>query len=243
MTKVKKNNLLLTLLALLLAAVSAALIFMVAPKRAAKADETASIIEISESADYSSLIGEDLTDKIIMWDSDTAIDITFMKNGGFLATLSIRGTGTSYFETKGGSVDALVQSDNETITTLKAVSGLSDIEYYMRIPHELEDGYQVVSLESSSVSEADVRNGQAWILITEPTEPEEPSTEPEQDEPSSEPSTDEKKPFDLGAWLTQAGDDVSEWIGENIGIATSGSTVLIVGAVIIVIVIARRRRR
>ena len=94
-----------------------------------------------------------------------------------------------------------------------------------------------------SVSESESA-GVYWYELSEtPTEP----TEPEQpDNPSDNPTetdTNGNKPFDLGAWLTQAGEDVSEWIGEIVGIATSGSTVLIVGAVIIVIVIARRRRR
>ena len=71
---------------------------------------------------------------------------------------------------------------------------------------------------------------------------EEPTTEPEQDEPSSEPSTDGKKPFDLGEWFINAGEDVSTWINENVGVATTGSTVLIVGAIIIIIILARKRR-
>ena len=80
------------------------------------------------------------------------------------------------------------------------------------------------------------------LSAVEPTEPEQPDN-PSDNPTPTETNTDEKKPFDLGEWLANAGDDVSAWLGDNVGIDTSGSTVLIVGAVIIVVILARRRRR
>ncbi len=53
---------------------------------------------------------------------------------------------------------------------------------------------------------------------------------------------EEKQPFDLGDWLKNAGNDVSAWLGDNVGISITGGTVLIIGAVIIFLVFRRRRR-
>ena len=61
-------------------------------------------------------------------------------------------------------------------------------------------------------------------------------------ENNNETNTDEKKPFDFGEWLKNAGEDVSAWLGENVGIATTGSTVLIIGAVIIAVMLLKKRR-
>ena len=48
--------------------------------------------------------------------------------------------------------------------------------------------------------------------------------------------------FDLGSWAQNTSNNISDWLGQNLGIATTGSTVLIVGIVIIVIILFKRRR-
>jgi len=45
----------------------------------------------------------------------------------------------------------------------------------------------------------------------------------------------------LGDWITNAGDNVSVWLSDNVGLAITGSTVIAIAAVIIVVMILRRR--
>lgn len=91
------------------------------------------------------------------------------------------------------------------------------------------------------------------IIIGDPTEPEpeqpgtteDPETPDNPGEPSnneSDQTSEQSERFDFIKWLKNAGSNAAEWIGDNVGIATTGSTVLIVGAAIIVILIFRRRR-
>ena len=76
---------------------------------------------------------------------------------------------------------------------------------------------------------------------------EENTSETPTDEPSESenittmPNVTEYK-FDFGEWLKNAGEDVSAWLGDNVGIATTGSTVLIVAAVIIAVMLLKKRR-
>lgn len=74
--------------------------------------------------------------------------------------------------------------------------------------------------------------------------------EPQTNEPTEPASNDETDPlpnvteskFDFGEWLHNAGEDISAWLGDNVGIATTGSTVLIVAAVIIAVMLLKKRR-
>lgn len=375
MTKVKKNNLLLTLLALLLAAISAALIFMVAPKRAAKADEElpdfstyrkitdetithvgglvvvvereadmggmvmfssraqnlyisvdgivqfffqgpsdiliTDVINVGEAAismlteEQSAVFGIDRSAWIVSYiphtvelsngqtvDLDTVIfnipndleEVSYFapENSGtptdpeeptVLPVLSAEEGAEKLSAPQEGQMlkgkYLLIATDVADVHFIQGVltkgenvyafswyvdgtAGDKNIEYttityngaeYEYLLFDDNAGYEAFTYQTHNNENKTIYVSSTALLFERYGQAtEEPSTEPEQDEPSSEPSTDEKKPFDLGEWFVNAGEDVSTWINENVGVKTTGSTVLIVGAIIIIIIVARKRR-
>lgn len=65
----------------------------------------------------------------------------------------------------------------------------------------------------------------------------------EQDfEPTPSEESGNNNPFDIGDWAQNTSNNISDWLGQNLGIATTGSTVLIIGIAIIAIMIFKRRR-
>lgn len=58
--------------------------------------------------------------------------------------------------------------------------------------------------------------------------------------PSEEPGNNNQ--FDIGEWAQNTSNGISDWLVQNLGIATTGSTVLIIGIAIIAIMIFKRRR-
>lgn len=371
MTKVKKNNLLLTLLALLLAAISAALIFMVAPKRAAKADEElpdfstyrkitdetithvgglvvvvereadmggmvmfssraqnlyisvdgivqfffqgpsdiliTDVINVGEAAismlteEQSAVFGIDRSAWIVSYiphtvelsngqtvDLDTVIfnipndleEVSYFapENSGtptdpeeptVLPVLSAEEGAEKLSAPQEGQMlkgkYLLIATDVADVHFIQGVltkgenvyafswyvdgtAGDKNIEYttityngaeYEYLLFDDNAGYEAFTYQTYNNENKTIYVSSTALLFERYEQTtEEPSTEPEQDEPS----TDEKKPFDLGEWFVNAGEDVSTWINENVGVATTGSTVLIVGAIIIIIIVARKRR-
>lgn len=116
---------------------------------------------------------------------------------------------------------------------------LSTLTHAVLIPHTITVNNHELNLDELEFT---ISSGSSdYAIYAIPAEdPEQPGENPGED--PSETNTDEKKPFDFGEWLIGAGEDVSAWLGDNVGIATTGSTVLIVGAIIIAVLIFRKRR-
>lgn len=267
MTKTKKNGLLLTLTAFMLAMISAALLFMIAPRRPAKAD--------SETLDLTGWAVEDFTVGTKMAGIYLYLYSGFENNEGLLSM----GTAESwYFEqsfTDSGFNHFTVYYNQIDMQNLEPINiersqlvalGLNPDGAVYYLPETLINATQELNELWSSFEAETIFSGMGFVgeqfydtfenitqkvlnaPVGQPTEPDTPDNPSEPDTPGDDeritplPNVTESK-FNLGEWLTQAGDDVSAWLGENVGIATTGSTVLIVGAIIIIIMLARRRRR
>lgn len=176
MTTTKKNGILLTLAAFMLAALSAALIFMIAPNRSAKADETEtidytrfSVVEIIEEADFSA--GMNLNGKILVWGNTSRANIscadytkTVIIDGS--ALLTICNAPVDEYEISGSN-------DSEIIATLSEVSGLSDIMYFFYFSDEIE--ISSITVDTRDMVIDNVEGGaqnQGYLLSMSQEEPE-----------------------------------------------------------------------
>ena len=254
MIKTKRSTILLTLAALALAFISAALLFMVAPKRAAKADGTPVLYEwelkalnIHEGTTETLQSGDVLVNRYFLVGPDWS-GSPIQLNGGKFQIVNVVG-----LEIIVGDLNQTGNSDGSVFND--GVAGYDVIynDQNFKLIY-FEYTFQSPEHEAAYISDyftATENDPRVYILKSEPTfeenaptepeQPEDPGTEPEQPGENSGTETENKK-FDIGEWLVNTGENVSTWLGDNVGIATTGSTVLIVGAILIIIVLARRRR-
>ena len=249
MIKARKISILTALAALVLAAISAALLFMVAPKRPAKADgETETVVsEYPDPTGWTSgtvTAGDTIAEKYIILSYSHATNATLkiVNNDDYYNIAfnfdALEGIWyITFINNHCNTYIAQIDLTAEVVAELINIVGGND--FYVYIPSVIEGIYEQEDISAYTFDTSDSN----ITIVYAPTQPEEPDDpgEPEQPNEPTETPTEEKK-FDLAAWLINAGDSVSEWLGENVGIATTGSTVLIVGAIIIIIIATRRRK-
>lgn len=264
MIKTEKNGLFLTLAAFMLALISAVLLFTVAPKRPAKADEEISniicVFEISAPNTETGL--NSVFYSSIDWGDGTVNDMashTYVSAGTY--TVIISGFQNSIpsdaFSFNTEIKSAVLPSSITHICTgaFDECSNFTSIVIYAITPPILDSfalprNIEEILVPASSVDAYKAAEGFSSfadiisaIPEEEPETPDEPTEPNETTEPeNSETNNEGKKPFDFGEWIYNAGENVSTWISDNVGVATTGSTVLIVGAIIIIVLIFRRRR-
>lgn len=260
MTKTKKRNLILTLAVGAFAAL-AAFILWAFPSQTVKAD----------TVDYSTY-NEVTTgyvaanDFIVIFDDSNTIDMTskncqytsedepYSVTCFFMATTIINFS-DPYDNSYPGSLSALSAEDvalfydNEVpanaagshFTAEHILFGTTVINAEdIKIPVEGYDSYGIRFFVPAVAEEPTEPENPSDP--TEPTDPTEPENPGDPTESTNNEAEENKKPFDLGEWFYNAGEDVSTWISENVGIATTGSTVLIVAAVIVFVLIFKKRR-
>ena len=242
MTKTKKKNLILTLAALLLAAF-AALLF-IAPKSIVKADEPETPVLSNYTQQEQFTVGAKLAGKLVIICGDCS-DIDpgnmFFKTETPEVFFVCPIDSVMYYAENGAFSPITVYNlTSSEIADVAARTETNNISFAFIVPDRyVTETYTEIDLTNITVTEIESNSGLDFYLFSYvETLGNDNGGETNGDDNISE----ENKPFDLSEWLHNAGEDVSAWLGDNVGISVKGGTVLIVGAVIIILAFRRRRR-
>ena len=191
MIKSKRSTILLTLAALALAFISAALLFMVAPKRAAKADGEVQTV-ISEYPDPTGWgvkdleVGDTIAGTYIIMSYSTAGTLNFnfnVDNDRFYGLMLSQDKWKLCFtnDFTNTYVEEITMSEG-VVAKLITIAGGNDLYFY--IPQMITGMYAEVDITGATLNADSYLPGTVKLvsplIVSEPEQPEDPGTEPEQ---------------------------------------------------------------
>ncbi|MBR0190296.1 MAG: hypothetical protein IJQ23_07950 [Clostridia bacterium] len=236
MTKTKKSNFILVLAAILFAALAALLI--ISPKTVVKADEPDTPVYSNYTQQEQFAVGAKLAGKLVVICGDYSElepgDTIFLTENPDTYVVSPTAGVLYTFENSSMNPTVLNYLTSSEIAEISAATGIENISAAFVFPDVSDTGIPFTDI---SVSLIESNPGLEFYLFSYVATS--GNNGGEQINPL--PNETENK-FDLSEWLHNAGENVSVWLGENVGISVTGGTVLIVGAVIIFLTFRRRRR-
>ena len=224
MTKINKKNLLLTFAALL-CVVFAALMITV-PKHTVKATEqtTTDYRIYNKQEDF--IIGAEPAGKLLVISGDL----------GNINSLFCLYNPTVYWDRVGNKLKAY---DSGAIMQIQVFESLSTTEIAVITETTGIENISIAIIFPTTLWGRDLTGSTIDVIVENRVDYHLFANDGEEINPL--PNETENK-FDLSEWLHNAGNDVSAWLGDNVGISVSGGTLLIVGGVILFFALRRRRR-